>query len=262
MAGKPTDNQIICGDCLEVMKGWPDNCIPLTVTSPPYNMRTRIRNGEYTEREQTSHFSKKYKYFDDALSIQQYFDFHYVVIGELLRISQSVFINIQIVTGSKEAWFRLIGEYAENIKDVIVWDKGWGQPAMHGSVINRGTELIIAMESDAVAGRAFNRSYFGRGKMSDIWRVHGRENFPDHGACFPVEVPVRVIEGWSQDQNLILDPFCGSGTTCVAAKMLGRRYIGIDISEEYCNIARQRLEAVDTGVPVKEQNKGQQALFK
>ena len=53
----------------------------------------------------------------------------------------------------------------------------------------------------------------------------------------------------------------GSGTTCVAAKMLSRRYIGIDISEEYCQIARQRLEAVDTGVPVKEQRQGQMPLF-
>jgi DNA modification methylase len=61
--------------------------------------------------------------------------------------------------------------------------------------------------------------------------------------------------------DLILDPFCGSGTTCVAAKMLGRRYIGIDISPEYCKIARQRLEAVDTGVSPKEQRQGQKALF-
>jgi len=70
-----------------------------------------------------------------------------------------------------------------------------------------------------------------------------------------------ILERYSNPGDLILDPFCGSGTTCVAAKMLGRRYIGIDISEEYCKIARQRLEAVDTGVPVKEQNKGQMAMF-
>ena len=70
-----------------------------------------------------------------------------------------------------------------------------------------------------------------------------------------------LMHWYSKDSDLILDPFCGSGTTCVAAKLLGRRYIGIDISEEYCQIARQRLEAVDTGVPVKEQKQGQLALF-
>ena len=71
----------------------------------------------------------------------------------------------------------------------------------------------------------------------------------------------RCVLYHSNPNDLILDPFCGSGTTCVAAKMLGRNYIGIDISEEYCEIARQRLEAVETGVPVKEQRKGQMALF-
>ena len=70
-----------------------------------------------------------------------------------------------------------------------------------------------------------------------------------------------LIEENSKPGDLILDPFCGSGTTCVAAKKLGRRYIGIDISEEYCQIARERLEAVDTGVPVKEARQGQGALF-
>jgi hypothetical protein len=61
--------------------------------------------------------------------------------------------------------------------------------------------------------------------------------------------------------KIVLDPFCGTGTTCVAAKMLGRRYIGIDISEEYCNIARARLASVDTGVPVREARQGQLSLF-
>jgi DNA modification methylase len=91
------------------------------------------------------------------------------------------------------------------------------------------------------------------------------KNVSDEKTSHPCPMPLvlmrRIILLVSQENDLILDPFCGSGTTCVAAKMLGRRYIGIDISEKYCQIARQRLEAVDTGVPVKEQNKGQRALF-
>ena len=66
---------------------------------------------------------------------------------------------------------------------------------------------------------------------------------------------------FSNPGDLIIDPFCGSGTTCVAAKMLGRNYIGIDISPDYCEIARQRLEAIDTGVPVAEAKAGQLPLF-
>jgi site-specific DNA-methyltransferase (adenine-specific) len=58
----------------------------------------------------------------------------------------------------------------------------------------------------------------------------------------PVALLVYLIAHLSKPNDLILDPFCGSGTTCVAAKKLGRRYIGIDISEEYCEIARMRLK--------------------
>jgi len=70
-----------------------------------------------------------------------------------------------------------------------------------------------------------------------------------------------MVRRFTQPSDLVLDPFCGSGTTCVAAKKLGRRYLGIDISEEYCQVARDRLEAVDTGVPVKEKKNGQIPLF-
>jgi DNA modification methylase len=254
---------VICGDCLEVMKDFPDGCVDLVLTSPPYNMRTRIRNGQYTKREQTAHFSKKYAHFPDALPIHEYFNLYYVVIARLLSIAHLVFINIQIVTGSKEAWFRLIGEYAEYIKDIVVWDKGTGQPAMHAAVLNRAYELILLLDTDMTCGRAFRAPKWPRGTMEDIWRL-GRGGSGDvggHGAVFPVDLAAKAISGWTDINDLILDPFCGSGTTCIAAKMLGRRFIGIDISKEYCEIARQRLRAVDTGVPAKERGIGQMGLY-
>ncbi len=82
-----------------------------------------------------------------------------------------------------------------------------------------------------------------------------------HPAIFPEQLAKDHVKSWSNPNDLVIDPMCGSGTTCVAAKMLGRRYIGIDISEKYCAIARMRLKAVETGVPVKEQQKGQMALW-
>lgn len=234
---------IYCGDSSQVVKSIEDEACQVTVTSPPYNMRTRVRNGEYTTREWSEHFSKKYSHFGDDFPIDEYFSFHKNMLHEMLRVSNIVFWNIQIVTGSKEAVFKLIGHFAESIKDVIVWDKGSGQPAMHPAVLNKATEFIFVLERNAQAGRAFKRSYFERGTMSDIWRIGrgGGGNTKTHHATFPVLLASKIINGWSQPGETIFDPFAGSGTTLVAAQKLGRRAIGIEISEEYCRVAVDRL---------------------
>lgn len=72
----------------------------------------------------------------------------------------------------------------------------------------------------------------------------------NHPAPFPVELPKRCIEMFTFTGDVVLDPFLGSGTTAVAAKMTGRKYIGCDLSPEYCAIAEQRLEATEAYVPV------------
>jgi hypothetical protein len=99
-----------------------------------------------------------------------------------------------------------------------------------------------------------------------VWDGGKRQGHPENrNFCHPSQKPIELMLwclSFVPADYLILDPFCGSGTTCVAAKKLGRRYIGIDISPEYCEIARKRLEAVDTGVPVKEAQAGQMALWR
>jgi site-specific DNA-methyltransferase (adenine-specific) len=107
-------------------------------------MRTRVQM-ENTNRENSKHFSKKYKNFNDALNIEDYYFFHKEVINQMLRVSKIIFYNIQIVTGSKEALFKIIGDFNKNIKDIIVWDKRHGKPSMHTGVLNKATELIISL---------------------------------------------------------------------------------------------------------------------
>lgn len=75
--------------------------------------------------------------------------------------------------------------------------------------------------------------------MSDVWRITPERGNKEHPAPFPVELAERCIG--STSARVVLDPFCGSGTTCVAAKRLGRSWIGIDKSERYCEGARARL---------------------
>jgi len=204
-------------------------------------MRTRIRNGEYTTREKAEDFSKKYAHFGDDLSIDEYFEFHSNAIREMMRISGLVFWNIQIVTGSKEAVFRMIGDFAREIKDVIVWDKGHGQPAMNPGVINRATELILAFEKNTTAGRTFAKYEFPRGEMEDIWRMKRGKNTEDNGATFPLHLAQKVITGWSAQDDVILDPFMGTGTSLIAARNEGRKAVGIEISEEQCEFAVKGL---------------------
>ena len=71
----------------------------------------------------------------------------------------------------------------------------------------------------------------------------------NHPATFPDKIPYDFIQVFSKEGDLILDPMCGSGSTCVAAKQLGRNYVGIDISSEYCDIASNRINNNETSLP-------------
>lgn len=231
---------------LETMARMPDKSIDLVVTSPPYNMRTRIRNGKYTTREKGEHFSKKYKHFDDAMPIEEFYEFHSKVINELLRVSKIVCYNFQIVTGSKEAFFKIIGDFNKHIKDIIIWDKGHGQPAMHEQVLNSTYEMVLILEDDQKCGRVIQNATFKRGEMSNVLRLgRGKKMSEIHGAIFPEELPLQLIQSFSNEGDLIYDPFMGSGTTALAAIKSNRNWIGSEISEEYCSIIEQRIQTAE-----------------
>lgn len=84
---------LMLGDCLERMKEMPDGSIDCVVTSPPYNMNLRIRNGKYCSRQIVKEISTKYEGYDDNLPMSEYFEFNKQVVSELLRISDLVFIT-------------------------------------------------------------------------------------------------------------------------------------------------------------------------
>ena len=88
-------NKIYNEDCLKTLRRMKDNSIDIVITSPPYNMNLRIRNGEYCSRQVIKEISTKYENFSDNLPIKQYYDFHSKVLTELLRVSKLIFYNIQ-----------------------------------------------------------------------------------------------------------------------------------------------------------------------
>ncbi len=238
-------NKIYKEDCLSTLKKMKDDSVDVVITSPPYNMNLRIRNGKYCSRQIVKEISTKYTEFSDNLPIDEYNEFHTNVLKELLRVSDLIFYNIQIVTGSKRSIFKMIGEFSENLKEIIVWDKGNGQPAMQQQVLNRRTELILVFEKDYPISRQFRkRGEFKRGTLDDLWLIKrgkkvGGEN---HGAVFPEELVSTILENFSKEDDIIYDPFMGTGTTAVVAKQLNRKFIGSEISQRYIEIAEERLK--------------------
>lgn len=239
-------NKIYNESCVDTLNRMPDNFVDLVVTSPPYNMRLRIRDGKYTSREKGEHFSKKYLHFSDDMPIDDFYEFHIGILRELLRVSKTVCYNFQIVTGSKEAFFKIIGDLSKYIKDVIVWDKGEGQPAMHEKVLNSCYEMVLVLESDSKCGRTISGAKFNRGEMGNIIRVgRGKANNKEHMAVFPEKLPAALINAFSKTGDLVYDPFMGCGTTAVVAKKLNRNFLGSEISPEYYNISMNNISNVD-----------------
>ena len=235
-------NKIYNEDCLETLKRIPNNKINLVVTSPPYNMNLRIRNGKYCSRQIVKEFSTKYDDFDDNLPIEEFYNFHLNVLKELIRTSSIIFYNIQIVTGSKRAFFKIIGELSDYLKDIIIWDKGYAQPAMAHKVLNRRSELILVFDSKNAISRQFTDANFIRGTLDDIWNIkRGKKVIDSHSAVFPQELIKIILENFSNEGDLVYDPFMGTGTTAVVSKKLKRNFIGSELSQNYFEIINKRL---------------------
>ncbi len=222
-------NTIICGDCLDVMRDWPDGCVDLVLTDPPYGIYGNAKSIGGSNLAQVKEYPPIEWDFEPFSLVQ-------------FSACQWVSDN-QIVFG-----FNHFSDIFPPTPCVIVWDKDNGN--------NNFADCELAWTSFKSAVRIIKWKWQGM-----LQENMGNKEDRVHPTQKPVGVMKWILERYSNPDDLILDPFCGSGSTCVAAKMLGRRFIGIDISPEYCEIARQRLRAVETGVPVKEQNIGQLALF-
>ncbi len=213
------------------MKGWPDNCVDLVLTDPPYNKKI------------------KYDNYQDNLTAKEYDKFIYKYLSVILEKSAR---KIVLVVGSMLLWDWW--RYLEEAKVIAV---------KIGAVTYNREKNLRLQWCPVLTTVPSNKLVYDL--WEDIrWTFEGyfyNEERYNHPAQTPCKLMLRCVELFSSPNDLIVDTFCGSGTTCVAAKMLGRRYIGIDISEKYCEIARMRLKAVDTGVSVKEQKQGQMGLF-
>lgn len=232
-------------DCLKTMRRMPDNAVHHCITSPPYNYNLRIHSGRYTKRS----INEKTKYdgsFDDAMSMEGYFEWQKDVVSEMIRVSSGlVFYNIQMLTGNKVALMKLIGFFAEQIKEIIIWDKVNSEPAMSDGVLNSEFEFILVFDKNTSISRQFTVANFGRGTLSNIIRIKknsGNDAHEIHSAAFPRPLPYILIKNFTLEGQTIYDPFMGTGTTGLVCVELKRRFVGSEINTQYFNLSKMRLE--------------------
>ena len=208
-------NQIIQGDCLEVLRGFPDKSVDLVLTDPPYGIE---RDKGFEGFEGFGGFGTKIarrRYEDDDWDSERP---QKAVFDELLRIGKLV----MIFGGNFFADLLPMGTHW------IVWDKENTMPTF-------GDAELVWTNSDRKSVKIITRQYNG---------LIGKESQRYHPTQKPVDVMAWIIKNYSEVGQTILDPFVGSGTTVVAAKQEGRNYIGIEISPKYAEIARERLKSV------------------
>lgn len=249
------DTSVIVGDCREVLKTFPDKSFCLTITSPPYNMNLRCYNGEYAKAIPQVNTTagvnpEKYDGYEDCLSMKEWYELNVDVITELLRVSDYVFYNVQMVTGNKPALWRLFGKFHKHLKEVIIWDKVNGQPAASEGVMNSRFEYILVFASDPEDGkmRQFKEAAFNKGTLDNVWRLKSKRSVDAaHKATFPVELASKIIECFYYGDKPILDPFCGTGSTGVAARLHGIVFKGIELLPKYASLAEKRIKGTVTG---------------
>ena len=226
-------NKIYNEDCLETMKRMESNSVDYCLTSPPYNISA------------TSKGLEKYNDYSDDLSSDDYFTNQSTVIEQMLRITKKhIFYNIQMVSGNKLALHKLIGHFADKIKEVIIWNKGFGQPAICERVFNSAFEYIIILSNKDPGKRYFEDANFDRGTQSNLFKIknkHFNSYSKEHDAVMPLDVPRYFIQNFGTVNEIWHDPYLGTGTTAIAAIKEKRDWIGSEISKEYCDIAQTRI---------------------
>ncbi len=238
-------NEIYLGDCIEVLKDFPKNFVHLLFADPPFNL------------------GKDYDVYEDSIGYHEYVDWTGQWIDACLRVLKEDGSFYIAIGDEFVAEIALIMKQKQiPMRNWIIWHYTFGQN-MKKKFSRTHTHILyfvggqgeFTFNADSVripSDRQMkynDRRAHPTGKVpDDVWeysRVCGTFNERvDHPCQMPVSLLERIVLASSNRNEIVLDPFVGSGTTAVATKKNGRRYIGIDISEKYCEITKRRLEEI------------------
>ena len=259
-----TNLNLIKGDCLEKMNEIPDGGVDLTVTSPPYdNLRSyngnNVQWGEHVWRKVLSELYRVTKQGGVVVWV----------------VGDATIKGSETGTSFKQALYAM--ECGFNLHDTMIYKKTGGgargsnlaywQNFEYMFVFSKGRPKSINLICDKKNSKAGSRDSGVNGRAKDgtkrykkisrvaefgrrenVWVIpagnNTRDDKTDHPAVFPESLAKDHIISWSNEGDTILDPFMGSGTTGKMAKILGRKFIGIELDEEYFKIAKERIESL------------------
>lgn len=249
---------ILFGNCLEIMQQFPNNCIDLTVTSPPYD---NLRNYKG--------FSFNFEEIAKEL-------FRITQLGGVLvwNVSDATIKGSETGTSFKQALYFM--DCGFNLHDTMIWIKDGGgaigsnycytQNFEYMFVFTKGKPKTVNLIRDKPNGSygmgvkttQGRRNKEGKlkietrnppkefSKRNNWWYIppNKSKDYTNHPAVFPEQLANDHIISWSNEKDIVFDPFMGSGTTAKMAMINNRRFIGCEISEEYCELIKNRLENI------------------
>lgn len=246
-------NKIYNMDCLEGLRTLKNDSVDLTVTSPPYD-NLRKYNGFSWDFEGIA--KELYRITKNG--------------GVVVWICQdSVVDGSETGTSFRQALF--FKECGFRLYDTMIWLKPSPQAPTEGRyydvfeymfVFSKGKPKTLNLLNDRKNKSAGSKSKKETrscredrktkdeervvkeyGRRFNVWEISRGRNMTEHPAVFPEQLANDHILSWSNEGDLVLDPFMGSGTTAKMSMLNKRNYIGFEISDKYCNIAKERLES-------------------
>ena len=244
------EHRLLCGDSTDseqVAKLMNGQKADMSFTSPPYNAgKSEALSGN------THTTDNKYNEYNDNQTKDNYLDLLIGFTNNAILFSDYLICNIQSLAGNKIALIEYLNEYKDNFIDVAIWDKGHGAPAMAENVMTSAWEYMFFISSKDKASRAIPNANF-RGTVLNIYRGKPNRNneFSNvHAATFPIDLPEWALQ-FTKEGNIILDQFCGTGTTMVASHQLKRKCYGMELDPKYCQVIVDRMKKLDPSLVIK-----------
>lgn len=255
---------VITGDCLQVLPTLPDKSVAHVITDPPYSEHThaKVRRGGSTHLPDETRPGMPKR---AVISTAAVLGFEAMRPGqreacalEFARVACRWVLEFSDQEGAGPWVEANVAAGLDHIR-IGQWVKLNATPQFTGDRPATGCEAIV------IAHPGGRKRWNGGGRHA-VWTHaiemnRGGENARLHTTQKPIPLMLDLVADFTDPDELILDPFCGSGTTGVAALRLGRRFIGIELSEAYAKVARERLTAEERGQSLREFRAGQLGLF-